>query len=237
MKKTIGRYLAVIVLGAVMLMGCEGREKESGKVVYEVQKLEKRQEEMEEYLRQKYGDISYEVMGVVWKFWNQVYDQMNFQVEREGRKETCWVRRYEKEGRAWFMDSYFGLCIREEYEKKMEQTAKIFFPEAKVISFMQETGFSETVRIGDGLEDARKKGEEIRVISWLFVAEVTEEELENRTVQFCDAWQKEKMESLISIFLIEKDMFVGLDRDRAEEIVREKKYQAQCVCHAKPAIS
>lgn len=234
MKKEVAKYIIVMVFMAMMLIGCgEGIEKEKDKTVKEEQELRKRQKEMEQYLEQKYGKISYEVTGVVWKFWNQPYDQMNFCVEREGRKEACWVRRYEKEEKPYFMDSYFGLCIREEYEQKMEEKAIRFFQKAKVFSFTQETGFSEAIDKEDGLEEAREKGENLRVISWMFVTGIKEEELERLTSQFCRSWETEEMESLVSVFLVGKEMFDELSRESAENIIQNGQYQIQSVCYTK----
>lgn len=214
----------------VLLAGCIREKKEEGAGnIHRQDELGRRQEEMERYLKKKYGKIPYEVTGIIWRFWNQQYDQMNIQTEWEGREEACWVRRYEREENVFFTDNYFGISIRREYEHKMEEQAERFFPNVKVISFMQDTEFSEAVDRDDNLEKARKKGEEIRVISWMFTAGVGRKTFESTVSKFADLWEEEEMESLVSVFLMENAAQIPHDREQAEKIVREHLYQEQKV--------
>jgi len=231
MRGRKNRWLMLLAVGATILFsGCTGQKKENIKM-QKKENFYERQKEMEQYINQKYGEIPYEITGIVWRFWNQQYDQMNFQVEMEGRKENFWVRRYEEKDRKIFTDSYFGLCIRPEYENKMKEKAKMVFPEAKVVSFLNETEFSQEMKKTDDLREIKRKGEKIRTVSWIIVTGIEEKELEEKTAQFKKLWEREQMESLISFFLVEESEFLSFDRDDTEKMIKDHLYQAQSVCY------
>ncbi len=221
------RKVAAVAVGMILgLGGCMPQKTDSIHPMIQREGFGQRQNQMEQYLRRKYGNIKYEVTGIIWKFWNQPYDQMNIRIQTEEREENCWVRRYEKNGEIIFTDSYFGLCIRKEYEKKMEKTAKIVFSKVKVFSFTQESEFSQNAE--EGLEKLKENGERIRAISWIFVDD--RDHFERKVRQFEALWRNEKMESLIVIFLTDEKVFLTVDRDKAEKIVKSCSYLDRKVC-------
>ena len=61
------------------------------------------------------------------------------------------------------------------------------------------------------MKKAKKKGEKIRAVSWIIVTGIEEKELNEKAVQFQKIWQKEQMESLISVFLVEESYFLSFD--------------------------
>lgn len=210
------------------LGGCALQKTDGADRVIQKEEFQQRQNEMEQYFRKKYGDIEYEVTGVIWKFWNQPYDQMNLRIPTQKREETCWVRRYEKSGEIVFTDSYLGLCIRDEYETKMKETAQMVFSKVKVFSFTQECEFSQDAE--NSLERLQEKGEKIRAISWMFVRE--EENFPQKAKQFETLWAEENMESLIVVFLTREEVFQTIERDTADIIVKKGCYLDREVCSA-----
>lgn len=225
------KWIILLAVGAVILFsGCSRQKEEEIKMQGQAD-LYERQKEIEQYLRQKYGEVSYEITGIIWRFWNQQYDQMNFQTEIDGRKENFWVRRYEEKDEKFFTDSYFGLCIRPEYENKMREKAEMIFPKAKVVSFLNETEFSQKIEKTDDLKEAKKKGEKIRTVSWLIVTGIGEKELDDKVRQFKNLWEEEEMESLVSVFLVKEVDFLSFDRDDMEKLIKDHLYLAQSVCY------
>ena len=231
MRRRKSKWVILTAVGAAMILfGCAGQKREDI-TMQEQNDFSEIQREMERYLITKYGRIPYKITGIIWRFWNQQYDQMNFQTEMDGRKEMCWVRRYEENDQIFFSDSYFGLCIRQEYENKMQKNAELVFPKAKVVSFLNETEFSQAVEKTDDLKKDKKKGEKIRAVSWIIVTGIEEKELNEKAVQFQKIWQKEQMESLISVFLVEESYFLSFDRDDTETFIKDHRYQAQNICY------
>ncbi|MDO4453839.1 MAG: hypothetical protein Q4B90_05020 [Eubacteriales bacterium] len=231
MRRRKNKWVILTAVGAaILLFGCAEQKREDT-TMQEQNNFFEIQREMEQYLTAKYGRIQYKITGMVWRFWNQQYDQMNFETETDGRKEMCWVRRYEKNDQVFFSDSYFGLCIRQEYENKMQKSAEIVFPKAKVVSFLNETEFSQAVEKTDDLKKAKEKGEKIRAVSWIIVTGIEEKELNEKAMQFQKIWEKEQMESLISFFLVETSDFLSFERKDTETFIKDHRYQAQHVCY------
>ena len=233
MKKKKWKKVWIGICIVFMLTGCGNYQENKVEYVRKEEDFFNRQKEMEQYLICKYGNLSYEVTGVIWRFWNQRYDQMNLSIEKNGHKEMCWVRRYERDGTVSFTESYFGLQIREEYEKRMKEKADTIFNHVKVFSFTENTEFSENVDRYDGLEEAREKGEKIRVISWMFVSGIRKDQLGTLTRRFYEAWKKEQMESLVSVFLVDEEEFFQISRINAGIFIKERRYKAQDVCYVK----
>ncbi|MDO5603355.1 MAG: hypothetical protein Q4G07_11380, partial [Oscillospiraceae bacterium] len=76
-----------------------------------------------------------------------------------------------------------------------------------------------------------EKGEDIRAISWVFVTGEDKTKMEEKTKKFSRLWEKEGMESLISVFLVDEKCLDALDRESASAVVEKQQYRMQVVCH------
>ena len=75
--------------------------------------------QIKNYLNDKYGDFSYEVTGFEASGWDHKYDRLNMRVEKNGEFVSFYAKRISSEDQPRYEDNYFGVLIKEEYDKKV----------------------------------------------------------------------------------------------------------------------
>ena len=177
---------------------------------------EKMLQGVDSYLKDKYPSIDYQVMGVIpcGGIGGALYDLANVYVTGgDNEADSFYIKRY-KDGEGYrYVDTYFGLLIREDFEKIVLRISKNYFKTYKVrVSFIEP--FDNSMVEGTSLDKFIELYQNKNRFEFIdLYTEDTDSLFENNAKSFSVEMRKQNFTNLF-IYL--------LDNGKVEELTREK---------------
>jgi len=177
---------------------------------------EKMLQGVDSYLKDKYPSIDYQVMGVIpcGGIGGALYDLANVYVTGgDNEADSFYIKRY-KDGEGYsYDDTYFGLLIREDFEKIVLRISKNYFKTCKVrVSFIEP--FDNSLVEGTSLDKFIELYQNKNRYEFIdLYTEDTDGLFENNANSFLVEMKKQDFTNLF-IYL--------LDNGKVEELTREK---------------
>jgi len=177
---------------------------------------EKMLQGVDSFLKDKYPSIDYKVMGVIpcGGIGGALYDLTNVYVTGgDNEVDSFYIKRY-KDGDGYrYEDTYFGLLIREDFEKIVQKIAKNYFETCKVrVSFIEP--FYNVLVEGTSLNKFIELYQNKNRYEFIdLYTEDTDGLFENKARSFSIEMKKQNFTNLF-IYL--------LDNGKVEELTREK---------------
>lgn len=217
MKKS--RRFSVLILTILILIGvCGCNMKENSNTTKHQNPQHEIVVEMREHLRKKYGHISYKIDGLITAGWDHSYDQLNLSTTIDGVEESFFVRRYNNDGVYSFSDNYFGLVIRDEFEKFVGEYAEKYFPEFKVFAITKSNLFvyPNSLTANSTLKNMLElKGQLGNITFEVFVNETFNnvEEFNEAAKAFVSDWKILEVHSIPCVIYVSTSVYEIIERD------------------------
>lgn len=160
MKKTFSA-IGLLCYIMAMLLGVSGCMGES--------KAERIADEMLDYMSAKYGEdfvaISLHTKGV-----EMGYDELVcYEANSSPLTDKVYVRRYTTDDGIEFHDSYWGILIRSQLEKEINDVCLSYFTTSVTYASMSVHTFNDELKEDSSLEDGLAMGESIHATVFIYV--------------------------------------------------------------------
>lgn len=225
MKKIICVCLSIIVI-MIGACGCNMNVQESSEETKAtvVDYKEEVMQGVDSYLKGKYPSINYEVLGVIpgGGIGGSLYDRVNALVAG-GDEETdsFYIKRY-KDGEGYrYEDTYFGVYIREVFEKKVQDVANKYFSICKVIVSITAPLDNRLVE-GSSLDDYFKLYKNTNLHQGVYIYVEENQELFDKNVDLFLNEMKQKDLPCTYVGLLEIGRTKGLSRKELSNIKNEE---------------
>lgn len=158
--KIFRKAISILILISIMIGACGCVDKNSAEYIKDT---------AISYLEQKYHK-KFKPIGLEKASWAYHYDNLTVYAEGDDKK-TDYFHIYRKtvNGKYVFTDNYFGILARDEYEKKISNIVKDYFPEFKLYSSFDAESFPDKLTSKSTLSDADKTGANLYVSTNIFV--------------------------------------------------------------------
>lgn len=178
---------------------------------------EKAQKQIVSYLEKKY-DKKFTVINVKGKEFldNNNVDLFVYPEGGDREKDRFTATRKDGDGKYVFEDNYFELLIKGEYEEKVHEIAKEFFPECKVSASFEGKSFPDEFNSKSTLQDVINKGEDIDSLMRIVVAQssISMDEFDNKVDLFAKKMVENKLPTTVKVFyLYDNNLDSDLDGD------------------------
>lgn len=194
--------------------------------------LEKLKNEMIKHLENKYNKKFFPILLEPHGF--QIpYDKLRVYPEG-GDKETDVAhvaKFYEKGKPPTFIDNYFGIHIREEYEAIIEKEALKIFDNVKIFSEFYAHSFSDELTCKNTYADAVKLGEFLDSSIRIYVSVPNDGQFAKKVDQFEEYLKKVDIVGDYTIYNLKPDYFEGVNRETYDDYVMEYTKQFDKVCY------
>lgn len=228
----IDKKKAALVLVTVLVLGGCGMKNEISKTPQVAVTQETSEEEIQSqftsYLKETYGDIEYEIQGIIYSGLGQSYDLLNgYSKGDDGLTGEFAVRREEAAGKVTFEDTYQSLLLRSELEERVRKMADSCFSEYQVFADTSDLWLSEMGKPDLTLDQAVKNGENLACNIWVVVSPNmdSKEAFQEEAEKFCEMWKSEKIGAYFSFFYLEDGVQEKLTRDNYAKMLEGGNYQ------------
>lgn len=215
MKRRTGVLTLVIIL-LIGVCGCSMRKE--NKTDYEQEAIY----EMRTHLKEKYGNISYEIKGFVAAGWDHEYDRLNLSAEIDGVDEAFYVKRFDNNGSYAYEDNYFGFVIREAFENKIREYADVYFSEYKVYAGMQSGNYPNSLTGKSSLNEMIQLKDEIGDITFIIAVDEIFENQDDFKVAaeaFVSEWEQIGLASTPRVIYLTHSIYETIERKNCEDIL------------------
>ncbi len=167
------------------------------------------------HMEEKYGTqfhpISYNSSGVM------TNEKFRCYAEGTDRERDCvCVYRREENGETVFYDNYFGILIRDEYERRIQQICTEAAGESKAYVYQYTVAFFDNeFNVGNTIDDVIAKGESVSASKYFFfeVEPGTEADFQRVCDGICEELAMQKLTGTVK--------FIGLAEGQLENITEE----------------
>ncbi|MDS0525621.1 hypothetical protein NNC19_08025 [Clostridium sp. SHJSY1] len=205
------------VLGFILLIGGCWWMKEN---VF-IDHTERAQKQIVSYLEKKY-DKKFTVINVKGKEFldNNNVDLFVYPEDGDREKDRFTATRKNGDEGYIFEDNYFELLIKDEYQEKVHEIAKEFFPECKVSASFEGKCFPYEFNSKSTLQDVIDKGEDIDSLMRIFVAPTLSgiDDFDKKVDLFVKKMSENKLPTSVSVFYLS-------DHNLDSDFYGEFKYQ------------
>jgi hypothetical protein len=185
--------------------------------------------QMKAHLEKKYGEVDFVELSYRPVQLTQSYDELiACPPGGDSEEDQFVVLRLKGDEGTYFLDDYYGLLIREEYEQLVTETASDFLGPVKVYSSFLETSFPRDVTAATPLKDVLDAEE----LTWahidIFVAGTESDvaEFEKQAKVFTDEWEGRYPETamLTRVTLLEPEVYEALSRNNYTDIYAQQNF-------------
>lgn len=178
--------------------------------------------EMKEHLTSKYGNIEYDIEGFLASGWDQPYDVLNLTTKVNGIKESFSVERYVDGDEYIFTDNYFGLVVRDEFEKKISEIACKYFSEFRVFAGMTSNNYPNSLTNKSSFEDLLEVKDELRDITFIVIVDETFQSTDEFVLaaeSFVEEWSLNEIASTPRVIYLSTDVYKTIQRENYRDVL------------------
>jgi hypothetical protein len=185
--------------------------------------------QMKAHLEKKYGEVDFVELSYRPVQLTQSYDELiACPPGGDSKADQFVVLRLKGDEGTYFLDDYYGLLVREEYEQLVTETASDFLGPVKVCASFLETSFPRDVTAATPLKDVLDAEELTWALVDVFVAgtEGDVAEFEKQAKVFTDEWSQRYPKTVLGIrvTLIPPEAYETLVRENHTDIYAQKNY-------------
>ncbi len=189
-------------------------------------------DEMIAHLEKKYGEkflpIFLEPSGF------QIdYDELQFYKEgTDPETDKAHIAKFNRDGKVKYIDNYFGLIIREEYENIIKGVVEKIFGECKVYATFDADSFSDNLKRGNTYEDAIRNGEFINSLIYIYIDNKANNILlKEKEEELTNLLKKVKIKGYYTIYSMKSGHLEKITRKNHLDYVEEFTPQFDEVCY------
>jgi hypothetical protein len=178
------------------------------------------QQQIEDHLRQKYGDIQYTIFNFApYNAFDHTYNELSAYLPGgDYANDGFDAKLYTDGGTNDFQDSYYGIIIRTQFEAMIQQVADKYFKFSKVFTFYQD--FPDDVSATASLTQVLAQGKMahndvylyINSASYISKGSIDKKTFEDDVQAFANAWKSICSASAISGMAITEQGYDNLKK-------------------------
>ncbi|MEN8904572.1 MAG: hypothetical protein ABF289_01285 [Clostridiales bacterium] len=193
---------------------------------------DKLKDEMITQLEKKYNKKFYPIL-LEPRGYQIDYDKLKVYPEG-GDEETDFahISKFNEGKKTKYIDNYFGIHIRPEYESMIEKEVLKVFNEVKVFSRFVADSFSDKLTCENRLEDAIKLDEFLNVWFDIYINhQDIETTFENKVKELVTLFEKCNIKGAYSIAFIKKGKFNDINRKNHKNYVKKYTKKFDDICY------